>query len=475
MRTPLGPAMVGGLTSRLTLVVLIGAALGLAGLSLYLDRAAEIRALGHEARATLIRQTTGAALGLALGLAAVVGWVVQRRVVGPLRALADAAERVAHGDPSVSMATDGGDEVGTLGGAFNRMVGTLRGQLAALDAERAKGHTILDGMVEGVVALDARGRLVLMNPAARAILGVGADAPEGRPLLEVVRQKELADLVETARLAGAVARAELELPPPVSRTVAAQAAPLAFAPAASGVLVVLHDVTELRRLERVRTEFVANVSHELRTPLTCIKGYLETLLDGAVDEPTHARRFLAVANAHAERLGRLVGDLLDLSNLESGRAVLTPVVVDIQTAAAEVASMFEPRASEKSLRLVNRVPEGCRVRADRDRLTQILVNLVDNAVKFTETDGEIAVTAVRPRLGVVEVRVHDTGVGIPSTDLPRISDRFYRVDRTCSRALGGTGLGLAIVKHLVHAHGGELWIESLLGQGTTVRFTLSEA
>ena len=226
------------------------------------------------------------------------------------------------------VASDGDDEVAVLGGAFNRMVAALRGQLAALGAEQAKGRTILDGMVEGVVALDARGRLLLMNPAARVIFGVGTDGLDGRPLLEVVRQKELADLVEAARLPGAVARAELELPPPVSRTVAAHAAPLTFAPGAPGVLVVLHDVTELRRLERVRTDFVANVSHELRTPLTCIKGYLETLLDGAVDEPAHARRFLEVANVHAERLGRLVGDLLDLSNLESGRAALTPVVVE---------------------------------------------------------------------------------------------------------------------------------------------------
>jgi len=355
------------------------------------------------------------------------------------------------------------------------MVAAVREQLATLDAEQAKGRTILDGMVEGVIVLDARGRLLLVNPAARTILGVGADHVEGRPLLEVVRQKELADLAETTRLTSAVARAELELPPPVSRTVAAHAAPLAFAPGTSGVLVVLHDVTELRRLERVRTEFVANVSHELRTPLTCIKGYLETLLDGAVEEPAHARRFLQVANVHAERLGRLVGDLLDLSNLESGRATLTLEVLDLSAMVEEVEGMFASRAAEQGLRLINAVPVDCRVRADGDRLTQILVNLVDNALKFTETGGEVRVTAVQPRLGVVEVQVRDTGAGIPSTDLPRITERFYRVDRTRSRELGGTGLGLAIVKHLVHAHGGELWIESVLGQGSTVRFTLPRA
>jgi two-component system phosphate regulon sensor histidine kinase PhoR len=220
---------------------------------------------------------------------------------------------------------------------------------------------------------------------------------------------------------------------------------------------------------------VANVSHELRTPLTCIKGYLETLLDGALEDSTHARRFLEVAGTHAERLDRLIDDLLELSNIESGRVTLVPVRLDLDEVVAGMAAMFERRTVQNRLTLVRAVRPGLAVRADRDRLVQILVNLVDNAVKFTSEGGQIRIEAALGSDGRVEITVRDTGVGIPSTDLPRITERFYRVDRTRSREVGGTGLGLAIVKHLVQAHGGELRIESALGSGTAVSFTLPAA
>jgi two-component system phosphate regulon sensor histidine kinase PhoR len=258
----------------------------------------------------------------------------------------------------------------------------------------------------------------------------------------------------------------------VNRVVAARGAPLGLGPVTGGVLLVLHDVTELRRLERVRSEFVANVSHELRTPLTCIKGYLETLLDGALDDRAHARRFLEVAGTHAERLDRLIDDLLELSNIESGRVTLVPKRLDLGEVVAGVAAMFERRTGQSHQTLERTVPVGLSVQADRDRLVQILVNLVDNAVKFTPEGGRIGIEAGPAGDGRVEIRVSDTGIGIPSTDLPRITERFYRVDKDRSREVGGTGLGLAITKHLVQAHGGELHVESALGQGTTVTFTL---
>jgi two-component system phosphate regulon sensor histidine kinase PhoR len=214
------------------------------------------------------------------------------------------------------------------------------------------------------------------------------------------------------------------------------------------------------------------VSHELRTPLTCIKGYLETLLDGALDDRDHARRFLEVAGTHAERLDRLIDDLLELSNIESGRVTMVPMRLDLGEVVAGVAAMFERQTTQSRQTLERVVPPRLAVHADRDRLVQILVNLVDNAVKFTPEGGRIRVEAETGPDGRVEVRVRDTGVGIPSTELPRITERFYRVDKTRSREVGGTGLGLAIVKHLVQAHGGELHIESALGHGTTVSFTL---
>ena len=427
-----------------------------------------------EARA-LVRRTVAGGAMLAVAVAMVIGLFVSRRITRPLRGMEGAARRMAEGDLAQTVPVVGTDEVAALGVALNRTAVALREKIERLGDEQAKVRTILDGMIEGVVALDDRGRLLLLNPAARAMFGVGNGIPEGRPFLEVIRQKDLLDLVGEVRVSGAPARHELELGPPVNRVVAARGAPLGLGPGAAGVLLVLNDVTELRRLERVRSEFVANVSHELRTPLTCIKGYLETLLDGALDDRTHARRFLEVAGTHAERLDRLIDDLLELSNIESGRVTLVPMRLHLGEVIAGVEAMFERQTAQGRLTVERAVPPGLAVRADRDRLVQILVNLVDNAVKFTPEGGMVRIEAALAGAGRVEVRVQDTGIGIPSTDLPRITERFYRVDKTRSREVGGTGLGLAIVKHLVQAHGGELRIESALGHGTTVSFTLPAA
>ena len=425
-----------------------------------------------DAARALVRRTLAGGAVLAIFVALVIGLFVSRRVTRPLRGMEDAARRMAEGDLAQAVPVAGADEIAALGISLNRTAVVLREKIERLGDEQAKVRTILDGMTEGVVALDDRGRLLLLNPAARAMFSVGNGIAEGRPFLEVIRQKELLDLVEEVRGSGNPARHELDLGPPVNRVVAARGAPVGLGPETAGVLLVLHDVTELRRLERVRSEFVANVSHELRTPLTCIKGYLETLLDGALDDRAHARRFLEVAGTHAERLDRLIDDLLELSNIESGRVTLVPMRLDLGDIVAGVAAMFERQTTQSRQTLEGRVPPGLAVRADRDRLVQILVNLVDNAVKFTPEGGWIRIEAEAGPDGRVAVRVQDTGIGIPSTELPRITERFYRVDKTRSREVGGTGLGLAIVKHLVQAHGGELHIESALGHGTTVSFSL---
>ena len=424
-----------------------------------------------EARSLVRRTVAGGAL-LAIAVAVVVGLFVSRRVTRPLRRLEEVARRMAEGDLAQSVPVAGTDEIAELGVALSRTAVALREKIGRLGDEQAKIRTMLDGMTEGVVALDDRGRLLLLNPSARVMFGAENDAPEGRPFVEVIRQKGLLDLVEEVRASGTPARHELELGPPVNRVVAARGAPLGLGPGSGGVLLVLHDVTELRRLERVRSEFVANVSHELRTPLTCIKGYLETLLDGALDDRTHARRFLEVAGTHAERLDRLIDDLLELSNIESGRVTMVPKRLELGDVVGGVAAMFERRTAQARQTLERAVPPSLTVQADRDRLVQILVNLVENAVKFTPEGGRIGIQAEPIMDGRVEIRVRDTGIGIASTELPRITERFYRVDKDRSREVGGTGLGLAIVKHLVQAHGGELHIESVLGQGTTVSFTL---
>jgi two-component system phosphate regulon sensor histidine kinase PhoR len=243
-----------------------------------------------------------------------------------------------------------------------------------------------------------------------------------------------------------------------------------------GVVMVMHDVTELRRLEQVRTEFMANVSHEVRTPLTAILGYLETLLAGALEEPEHARKFLEIVFRHTERLGRLLSDLTDLSNIELGKVSLRLQPTSLLDTVESVLTIIGPKAEAGEVALAADVPGDLPlVRADHARLAQILINRVDNAVKYTPRGGRVTVRARPDGPGLVAVTVIDTGVGIPRPDLPRVTERFYRVDRARSRELGGTGLGLAIVKHLVLAHGGELAIESEFGQGTEVWFTLPRA
>jgi two-component system phosphate regulon sensor histidine kinase PhoR len=366
------------------------------------------------------------------------------------------------------------DEIGALGRALNVMVGRLREQLESVEAERAKATAILDGMVEGVIAVDGHEAIILMNERARAIFGVGAGRGEGKPFQEIVRNADLHEIFrDTHAPEAGVLQRELRLRHPADRTLRVSAVPLALGGGETGVVMVLQDVTELRRLEQVRTEFVANVSHELRTPLTAIQGYLETLLGGALDEREHAQRFLEIAFRHTERLGRLLNDLTDLSNIELGKVSLRLAPVRVSEVVASVVDIVSAKATAGRVGLVTDVrPPDLTIHADHDRLAQILINLVDNAVKYTPENGWVTVRARPLDDGRVELMVRDTGVGIPRADLPRITERFYRVDKARSRELGGTGLGLAIVKHLVLAHGGDLAIESEQGEGTTVRVAL---
>jgi two-component system, OmpR family, phosphate regulon sensor histidine kinase PhoR len=411
-----------------------------------------------------------AALGIAVGVAG--------RLTRPVIEMESIARRMSEGDFAVHAPVRSPDEIGVLGRALNGLAGHLREKVRDLEEEQAKARAILESMVEGVIAVDGHDHIVVMNERARTIFALGAAPAEGKPFLEVIRNVDLHRVFRESRSGrpGAVVARELRLSTPVERMVGVHAAPLRLAGADVGVVMVLHDVTELRRLERVRTEFVANVSHELRTPLTAIHGYLETLLGGALEEPEHARQFLEIAFRHTERLGRLVNDLTDLSNIELGKVALRLEPTPLADVVESVLTMIRPRATSGGVALSVDLPSDLpAVRADRDRLAQVLINLVDNGVKYTPAGGQVTVTARGAGPGLVEVRVTDTGVGIPPADLPRVTERFYRVDRARSRELGGTGLGLAIVKHLVLAHGGDLAVESQPGRGTVVRFSLPAA
>jgi two-component system phosphate regulon sensor histidine kinase PhoR len=415
---------------------------------------------------------------VALAVAFGIGLFVAGRVTKPVVQMQAIARQMSEGDFTVRAPIRSPDEIGSLGRALNGLAARLREKVHDLGHEQAKATAILDGMIEGVIAVDGRDVILLMNERARSMFGLDATRGERKPFLEVIRNTELHEVFHESRAAGegSVSHRELRLPSPVERRVQVNAVPLRLAADEVGVVMVLHDVTELRRLEQVRTEFVANVSHELRTPLTAIQGYLETLLSGALEERENARRFLDIVFRHTERLGRLLNDLTDLSNIEMGRVSLKLAPTRLDEVVDTVLAIMGPKAASGRVTLQSRLSSDLpSVLADRDRLAQIVINLVDNAVKYTAEGGRVTVQAQTPADGQIEVDVIDTGVGIPSADLPRITERFYRVDKARSRELGGTGLGLAIVKHLVFAHGGQLRIESEPGRGTTVRVTLPVA
>lgn len=371
------------------------------------------------------------------------------------------------GHSSLSSAPD------SVSSELQHTVNQIKARMGNLEAERAKISAIVQNLVEGVVAFDAQGRVLFSNSSAREILGLDEQQLQGRSVWEVIRHKELAELVEGSRdlVLHEWQRVEVDIHAPARMTVEVYGVPFPLTNQNNGSVMVLHDVTQLRRLEQVRAEFIDNVSHELRTPLAAIIGYLETLIDEPSLETPSNRKFVHVAHQHAERLNRLVDDLRSLSEIESGKVALRSESIGLKDMVDEVLEIFQPQVQKKHLYLYNQIDEEACVWADRDRVVQILLNLVDNAIKYSFEGGSISFLVQRLEKSLV-LQVKDTGQGIPSTDLPRITERFYRVDRARSREEGGTGLGLSIVKHLVHLLGGQLRIHSELGKGTSIEFDL---
>jgi two-component system phosphate regulon sensor histidine kinase PhoR len=337
---------------------------------------------------------------------------------------------------------------------------------------QAQQQAVFNSMVEGVLVLDGDGRVQLVNQSLQRLFSRAGEV-RGQTIIEAFRLPELADLVKELRPDRPMESRTLELPGMEERWVEVNAAAVPGRDGARhGAILIFHDLTRIKQLERTRQEFVANVSHELRTPLSLIKGFVETLLEGAKNDPDKATRFLQTIEKHTDRLTYLIEDLLTISRLESGQVVMNLHPVELRDEAQRVLDDLRSRADEKSSRLDNTVPAGLEARADADRLQQVLFNLVENAIKYGRTQGCVSVGGKQRPDGKVEMWVRDDGPGIPVEARDRVFERFYRVDRARSRETGGTGLGLSIVKHIVQAHGGEVWLSSELGAGTTFHFTL---
>ncbi|HEV2689725.1 MAG TPA: ATP-binding protein [Bryobacteraceae bacterium] len=374
-------------------------------------------------------------------------------------------------DPHVSELElpEGDDELGALALSLRKTAPRIQELVESLKLEGARREAILDSMVEGVLAVDKDLRVIFCNNSLARLVGARIPVNPGMPILELVRDPALLEIMKNVLASGKRVEQRLTLPAAEAHTFEVLAAPLA-GPSTRGAMAILHDVTDLERLERVRKDFVANVSHELRTPLASIRGYAETLLDGALEDQQNKRKFVEVILAQATRLSDIASDLLSLSELESMGAAAPPQPVSVRAAVESALRTVESSARLRGVRLQCEAVEDSRVMGSELRLEQVLVNLLDNAVKFSRPNGEVRLESKAVN-GAARITITDTGIGIPSEDLPRIFERFYRVDKARSREMGGTGLGLSIVKHAVEQMGGSVAVESRLGEGS--RFTLT--
>ncbi len=398
-------------------------------------------------------------------------YYLTRNFIRPLVELVEGARRIADGEYGHKVYTGGRGESHTLARTFNSMSERLAAQFAQLEEDSHQLRTILSGMVEGVVAVDADQRVLFANERAAELLDFDLATAKDRKFWEITRQRHLQAIVARVLQGSEPHREEFDWKSPTARYLAVYAAPLRGT-RSQGAILVLHDTTELRRLERVRQEFVANVSHELKTPLSVIKACVETLLDGAVEDSSARLGFLEQIAEQSDRLHNLILDLLTLAQIEAGAEYLEIEPVRVEHAVAECFDRLRPRADAKNITLKLHCTPECRllcVWADEEALSRILDNLIDNAVKYTPAGGQVEVRW-HATAETVCLEVEDNGIGIPERDLPRIFERFYRVDKARSRELGGTGLGLSIVKHLAHGMKGTVKATSTLGQGS--KFTV---
>jgi two-component system phosphate regulon sensor histidine kinase PhoR len=391
------------------------------------------------------------------------------RIIKPIREIEAYTQQVREKDQPDILIIDSDDELGSLSGNINYMVQLQQEKIRQLREEKGKLEATFAGMMEGVMVLNAEHKIETVNNSMIKMIGTGLDDIIGKTPLEVLRNVVLQDALNRVRESGQPATREISVGEDNQIILEVGISAIRDMPGdEQKIMMVFHDVTQLRKLERMRADFIANVTHELKTPLTAIIGFAETLQAGAVSEKQTTEQFLKKIGDNAYRLNRLVNDLLVLSSLEAGETKLALSNIQVGDILEEALPVIEGAARAKGIAISREAPSDLPpIAADKDRVIQVFANVLDNAVKFTDS-GRISITASVVNKGYITVNITDTGIGIPRGDLPRLGERFYRVDKTRSRELGGTGLGLSIVKHLMHVQGGRMRIESALGRGTTV-------
>jgi len=354
---------------------------------------------------------------------------------------------------------------------LNSTLVLLKERINSLENENSRIHAILNSMVEGVIAVDKDTRVLSLNPTVENIFNLAPHNALGRIFLEVFPNNEIAEVIAQILKKGEFISKELALIWPVKKVFQVNASPIIESGRVNGCLLVIHDISEIRRLETMRRDFVANVSHELKTPLTSIKGFVETLLEGAMEDKENSINFLKIINNHADRLNTLINDLLDLSHMESKEVVLKKERFILSELVSEIILGFKSQAKKKVVELSSELPKGLEISADKSKIEQVFTNLINNAIKYNKEKGFVRVYSEQLE-DKIKIIIEDSGSGIPARDVSRIFERFYRVDKARSRELGGTGLGLSIVKHIVELHSGTVGLQSIEGLGSKFWFTL---
>ena len=406
-------------------------------------------------------------------------YLLARSLTQPILEVTQKAIQLVSGSFGREAHVDSKDELGSLSKAIGEMGIQLRNKIEEISKEKDYLQIILKGMMEGVLLVDGQSRILMVNDALRNLLSLSSDVADKMPL-EVIRNAELEAAIRKALRDGESTALELNVSTSGGKTIEVNV--VGILPSSKwmgkddegvrGAVAVFHDITRLKELEKIRQDFVANVSHELRTPLTTIKGYAETLLEGALKEEV-APQFVQVIKRHTDRLTKIVEDLLMLSKIESKEFQLKIEAISLRDLIDDVIDFVKEPAEKKKISISrSEIPSSLSVEADRNYLEQVFINLLDNAIKYNHEKGKITISVTEMDPREIRFSIEDNGIGIPREDLPRIFERFYRVDKGRSKELGGTGLGLSIVKHLVQAHGGKVWAESQPGKGSTFYFTL---